>query len=82
LLDRYWRLAEKDPAAQERIFQRYDAFRDLSEKRQEFLRARALKLKEFMKTLGPQDQAVLLSMAEPERAQRLLDLWQARYGTW
>lgn len=82
LLARYWRLAEKDSAELDRLVDRYEAFRDLPAKRQEFLRTRAQKLKEFMKTLGPQDQAVLESMGPDQRAERLLQLWQARYGTW
>jgi hypothetical protein len=82
IFDRYWQLAEMEPAQRKTVFERYAAFRDLPEKRQEFLRDRARKLKEFMGTLSPQDQAVLESMGETERAQRLLELWRARYGTW
>jgi len=82
IFNRYWQLAEMEPAERKTVFERYAAFRDLPEKRQEFLRDRARKLKEFMGTLSPQDQAVLEGMGETERAQRLLELWRARYGTW
>ncbi len=82
LLDRYWRLTEMDPADRERIFGQYGAFRELPEKRQEFLRARAQKLRAFMQSLSAQDLALLESMSDTERAQRLLELWQARHKTW
>jgi len=81
-LDRYWQLTEMEPAERQKVFEQYTAFRQLPEKRQEYLRERARKLREFMGTLSPQDQAVLESMGETERARRLLDLWKARYGTW
>jgi len=81
-LDKYWKLAEMDPAARERLVREYAQFRELPEKRQEFLKARARKLKEFVGTLSPQDQAVLESMTDAQRAERLLQLWQARYGKW
>jgi hypothetical protein len=81
-LDTYWKLAEMDPAARERLVEQYTQFRELPEKRQQFLKARAQKLKEFMSTLSPQDQAVLESMSDTQRAERLLQLWQARYGKW
>ena len=82
LLDRYWRLSEMGPADQERVFQRYALLRELPGNRQDFLRTRAVKLTEFVKTLSPQDQAVLESMSDRDRAKRLLELWQARYGAW
>ena len=82
VLDRYWQLAELDPAERERAFERYAAFRELPEKRQEFLRTRAQKLKAFVQDLSSQDQAVLAGMSDEERARSLLRLWQARYGTW
>lgn len=82
VLDRYWQLTEMEPAERQRVFEQYTAFRQLPEKRQEYLRERARKLREFMGTLSPQDQAVLEGMGETERARRLLDLWKARYGTW
>lgn len=81
-LAQYWRLAEMDPADQEKVFQRYEALRNLPEKRIEFLRSRAARLRDFIKTLSPQDQAVLESMSDQDRAARLLQLWKARYGAW
>ncbi|KPK46166.1 MAG: hypothetical protein AMK72_10115 [Planctomycetes bacterium SM23_25] len=82
VLDRYWQLAEMDAGERESVFDRYAAFRQLPEKRQEFYRTRARQLKAFMATLSPQDRAVLAGMSDEDRARRLLDLWQARYGTW
>lgn len=82
LLDQYWQLSEMDEAQRDRLVQQYTAFRELPEKRQEALLARARKLKEFVKTLSPQDQAVLESMGDRDRAARLMQLWQARHGTW
>jgi hypothetical protein len=81
-LDRYWRLAEMEPSAREYLVKQYVQFRELPEKRQEFLKTRALRLKEFVSTLSAQDQAVLESMSDAQRAERLLQLWQARYGKW
>jgi len=81
-LDRYWKLAEMDPEAQERLVTQYSQFRELPEKRQEFVKIRAQKLKAFVSTLSPQDQAILESMSDTQRAERLLQLWQARYGKW
>ena len=81
-LDRYWELAETDVQERRELLDRYNSFRRLPADRQEFLRIRARKLKGFMASLSPQDQAVLESMGEVERAKRLLELWQARYGTW
>lgn len=81
-LDRYWRLSELSPAEQEKVFTRYATLRDLPDKRQEFLRTRAERLKTFVQSLSPQDQAVLESMSDHDRAKRLLELWQARYGAW
>lgn len=78
----YWRLVGLSPADQDRVFEQYAAFRELPETRQEFLRTRAQHLREFMQSLSPQDQAVLESMDEMHRAQRLLELWQARHKTW
>jgi hypothetical protein len=82
LLDRYWRLSELTPAEQEKVFSRYAMLRDQPGERQEFLRIRAEKLKAFVRSLSPQDQAVLESMGDHDRAKRLLELWQARYGAW
>ncbi|HUU92019.1 MAG TPA: hypothetical protein VM238_12525 [Phycisphaerae bacterium] len=82
VLDRYWRLAEMDWGERESVFERYAAFRRLPEQRQEFYRTRAVKLRAFMNTLSPQDRAVLEGMSDEDRARRLLELWQARYGTW
>jgi hypothetical protein len=82
LLDRYWRLSEMSPADLEKVFSRYATLREQPENRQASLKARAEKLAEFMKSLNPQDQAVLESMGEGDRAKRLLELWQARYGAW
>jgi len=82
VLDRYWRLAEMDSAERESVFERYAAFRRLPEQRQQFYRTRAAKLRAFMNTLSPQDRAVLAGMSDEDRARRLLQLWQARYGTW
>ena len=81
-LNRYWRLAEMDGDERERVFQQYAAFRRLPEKRQEFCRSRARELKAFISTLSLQDRAVLAGMSDEQRARRLLQLWQARYGTW
>jgi len=82
ILDRYWQLAEMDAAQRESLFERYAAFRRLPESRQAFYRTQARKLKAFMNTLSPQDRAVLEGMSDEDRARRLLELWQARYGTW
>jgi len=82
LLDKYWHMAEMSQADQDRVFQRYALLRELPDARQDSLRARAGKVAEFMKTLSPQDQAVLESMSDADRARRLLELWQARYGAW
>jgi len=82
LLHRYWQLADLDQEQQQRLFDRYQRFRNLPEARRRFLRQRAQKLKAFLDTLSPQDQAVLESMTDEARARRLVALWQARYGTW
>ena len=74
--------AEMDGDERERVFQQYAAFRRLPEKRQEFCRSRARELKAFINTLSLQDRAVLTGMSDQQRARRLLQLWQARYGTW
>ena len=81
-LDRYWRLAQSDPAEQDRLFQEYSAFQQLPPDEQETLRRRAKKLQAFINTLSPQDQALLESMSDGERAKHLLQLWQTRYGSW
>jgi hypothetical protein len=81
LVNRYWRLAAIDPSDQDRIFQQYEAFRELPEGRQEFLRTRAQRLRDFIQSLSPQDQALLESMTDRQRAERLLELWQARHNT-
>jgi len=83
MLDRYWRLAGADEAQREVLFEKYDQFRELPAERRAYLRERARKLKAFMKTLSPQDQAVLEGMSdEAARAGRLLELWRATYGQW
>jgi hypothetical protein len=81
-LDRYWDLAGLDAERREALLARYEDFRNLPEERRAFLRDRAAKLKEFVASLSPQDQAVLEGMDDEARARRLLDLWQARYGPW
>ena len=82
LLDRYWNLAGLDAEQRESLLERYEAFRDLPQERRAFLRDRAARLKAFVATLSPQDQAVLDGMSDEARARRLLELWEARYGTW
>ncbi|MFO8014965.1 MAG: DUF3106 domain-containing protein [Phycisphaerae bacterium] len=82
LLDRYWDLAGLDAGEREALIDRYAAFRNLPEARRAFLRDRAAKLKAFVASLSPQDQAVLEGMDDEARARRLLDLWKARYGPW
>jgi hypothetical protein len=81
LLTRYWQLASLDSADRDRIFDQYAAFRALPENRQDALRAQARKLRQFMQSLSPQDQAMLESMNDRDRAERLLELWQARHKT-
>jgi hypothetical protein len=46
------------------------------------LRTKALKLRQFIQSLSPQDVAVLAGMNERDQAERLLELWQARHKTW
>jgi len=82
LVARYWQLVSLDAADRERIIEKYMAFRELPESRQEALRAQARKLRQFMQSLSPQDQAMLESMNERDRAERLMELWQARHKTW
>jgi hypothetical protein len=82
LLEKYWRLSDLAPEDQQRFFDQYQTFRKLSADQQERLRDRARKLEAFMKTLSKQDLALLKGMNDRERAERLLQLWQARYGTW
>ena len=82
LVARYWRLASLDSADRDKIFEQYSAFRALPESRQDALRTQARKLRQFMQSLSPQDQAMLESMNERDRAERLLELWQARHKTW
>lgn len=81
-LGRYWELASLGPDQRRTLLERYEHFRTLPEARRKFLRERAVKLKAFIATLSPQDQAVLEGMDDEARARRLLDLWQARYGLW
>jgi len=78
LLDRYWRLARMDPVERQRLFEQYAAFRELPAERQAELRARATRLAEFMRTLSPQDRAMIESMSDTERAARVLELAKAR----
>ena len=82
LLGQYWRLAGMPAADQARLIDQYMAFRDLPEKRQELLRTRAKKLRAFVDSLSPQDQAILESMSDTDRARRIQELWQARHKTW
>jgi len=80
LLDRYWRLARMDPVERQRLFEQYVAFRELPAERQAELRARATRLAEFLRTLSPQDRAMLESMNETARAVRVMELARARQG--
>jgi len=82
LLDRYWALAALEPDRRDALLEQYEHFRNLPDERRAFLRRRARKLKAFMASLSPQDQAVLEGMNDEARARRLLDLWQARHGPW
>jgi len=82
LLGRYWQLAALSPADLDRLIEQYAAFRELPESRQLALRTQARKLRQFIQSLSPQDQAILESMNDRDRAERLLDLWQARQKTW
>jgi hypothetical protein len=82
LLDRYWRLAQMSPADQDHMLEQYALLRERSADRQEYLRTRAVRLREFTKMLSAQDLAVLAGMSDQDRAKRFLELWQARYGAW
>jgi hypothetical protein len=82
ILDRYWRISEMNPADRDGLFDQYAAFRELPQDRQEFLRARAKKLKMFMNDLSAQDLAVLEGMSDVARAERLLELWELRHQRW
>ena len=82
LVVRYWQLVSLDAADRDRIIEKYMTFRQLPESRQDALRTQARKLRQFMQSLSPQDQAMLESMNERDRAERLLELWQARHKTW
>ena len=82
ILDRYWRLSEMNLADRDGLFEQYAAFRELPQDRQEFLRARAKKLKMFMNDLSAQDLAVLEGMSDVARAERLLELWELRHQRW
>ena len=82
LLNCYWQLADMHGPEQDRLLTRFSAFRELPAEKQQDLRQRAQKLREFIKTLSAQDQALLESMSDTDRARHLLQLWQARYGTW
>ena len=82
LLDRYWHLAGTDAERRTALFNQYKQFRQLPPERRMYLRDRARKLKAFMATLSPQDQAVLEGMTDEARARRLLELWRASYGEW
>jgi len=82
ILQRYWQFVEQPSEEQTRQLAQYQAFRSLPEERQAFLRERARRLSEFMATLSAQDIAVLKGMDDRQRAERLLELWQARYGKW
>jgi len=80
LLDRYWRLARMDPVERQRLFEQYAAFRELPAERQAELRTRATRLAEFLRTLSPQDRAMLESMSETARAARVMELARAQQG--
>ena len=80
LLDRYWHLARMDPVERQRLFEQYAAFRELPAERQAELRARATRLAEFLRTLSPQDRALLESMSEAERAARVIELARVQQG--
>jgi len=82
LLDRYWDLAALESDQRDALLEQYERFRKLPEARRRFLRERARKLKAFVASLSPQDQAVLEGMNDEARARRLLALWHARYGPW
>ncbi len=75
---RYRRLAEMDAAERDQLLQKYQEFRQLSGDQQADLRRRAIRLAAFVQSLSPQDQALLESMADDQRAARLLELWRAR----
>jgi hypothetical protein len=81
-LDRYWELAELDSERRAELMERYEAFHALPPAERDALRERARRLREFLASLSPQDQAVLRGMDDEERARRVLELWTARYGTW
>ena len=75
---RYRRLAEMDAAERDQLLQKYQEFRQLSGDQQADLRRRAIRLAAFVQSLSPQDQALLESMTDDQRAARLLELWRAR----
>lgn len=80
LIDRYRRLVQMDPADRDRLVERYAAIRQLSPQRQDQLRKRAAALAAFVQMLSPEDQALLESMNDYQRASRLLELWQVHDG--
>lgn len=77
----YWRLAELEDGDRAELFERYRTLRRQPPQRQELLRAKARELRQFIdEELGPQDQAILNRLPPEERAERILELWQARQG--
>jgi len=80
--ERYWQLTECGAEERQQILDRYRGFRRLPKERREFLIDRARELEEFVASLSPQDQAMLQGMADRDRAERILELWRSRYGTW
>lgn len=78
---KYWQLTGMEPADRDRIIEQYQSFRKETEARRAFLRDRAKRVRDFIGRLSPQDQALLMSMGEEDRAKHLLELWR-RDGEW
>ena len=78
---KYWQLTGMEPADRDQIIEQYQSFRKETEARQAFLRDRAKRVRDFIGRLSPQDQALLMSMGEEDRAKHLLELWR-RDGEW
>jgi len=81
LVAKYWQLTGMEPADRDRIIEQYQSFRKETEARRAFLRDRAERVRDFIGRLSPQDQALLMSMSEEDRAKRLLELWR-HDGEW
>jgi len=73
---KYWQLTGMEPADRDRIIEQYQSFRKETEARRAFLRDRAKRVRGFVGRLSPQDQALLMSMGEEDRAKHLLELWR------